>query len=234
MMTFGSVYSGVGGADLGFERAGWTVAWQVETDLFRRAVLSQHWPEIPRPRDVREAIVPAPALVYAELPTAERFWLDWLLTFLVRNACPMAIVEMSPALWAEQLGESLGPYRIWPGAVRYEVSVGFFSSQRTRIFLLLAHALIAVHETIFDLPPTERGDLIEPPTRRPQERLLSVLVRGFEAALCFPQDWTCICGQVLCRCGADPRMNALEEATPPFVAEPMGRLLFEIVQGVSL
>lgn len=53
MLTFGSLFSGIGGIDLGLERAGWQCAWQVEIDDYARAVLEKHWPHVARYRDVR-------------------------------------------------------------------------------------------------------------------------------------------------------------------------------------
>ena len=51
--TVGSLFAGIGGFDLGFERAGFQVIWQVELDDYCTAVLAQHWPTVRRYRDVR-------------------------------------------------------------------------------------------------------------------------------------------------------------------------------------
>src|SRR4030095_3747973 len=53
VMTYGSLFSGIGGMDLGLERAGWECRWQVECDPFCLSVLERHWPDVPRFRDVR-------------------------------------------------------------------------------------------------------------------------------------------------------------------------------------
>jgi DNA (cytosine-5)-methyltransferase 1 len=52
--TFGSLFAGIGGIDLGLERAGWECRWQVEIDPFCRHVLEHHWPDVPRYGDIRE------------------------------------------------------------------------------------------------------------------------------------------------------------------------------------
>jgi DNA (cytosine-5)-methyltransferase 1 len=53
-VNVGSLFSGIGGFDLGFERAGMRVSWQVEQDAYCRAVLAQHFPDAARFEDVRE------------------------------------------------------------------------------------------------------------------------------------------------------------------------------------
>jgi DNA (cytosine-5)-methyltransferase 1 len=53
-MKFGSLFAGIGGFDLGLERAGMTSTWQVEIDDYCQKVLAKHWPAVPRHRDVKE------------------------------------------------------------------------------------------------------------------------------------------------------------------------------------
>jgi DNA (cytosine-5)-methyltransferase 1 len=53
-LKFGSLFAGVGGLDLGLERAGHRCAWQVEWDAYCRSVLSLHFPTVPKFSDVRE------------------------------------------------------------------------------------------------------------------------------------------------------------------------------------
>lgn len=53
MLTFVSLFAGIGGMDLGLERAGMKCIAQVEIDPFCRKVLAKHWPNVPKFEDVR-------------------------------------------------------------------------------------------------------------------------------------------------------------------------------------
>ena len=54
-MTYGSLFSGIGGLDLGFDRAGFECRFQIEIDPFCREILEKHWPGVPKHHDIRVA-----------------------------------------------------------------------------------------------------------------------------------------------------------------------------------
>lgn len=53
-LTVGSLFSGIGGLDLGLERAGMQVIWQSEIDPYACKVLSKHWPEVVNHGDIKK------------------------------------------------------------------------------------------------------------------------------------------------------------------------------------
>ena len=53
-LTVGSLFSGIGGIDLGLERAGMTVKWQSEIDPYACKVLKKHWPDTPNLGDIKQ------------------------------------------------------------------------------------------------------------------------------------------------------------------------------------
>ena len=53
-LTYGSLFAGVGGFDLGFDAAGWECKFQVEWDKHCQSVLKRHWADVPKFEDVRD------------------------------------------------------------------------------------------------------------------------------------------------------------------------------------
>jgi DNA (cytosine-5)-methyltransferase 1 len=53
MITVGSLFSGIGGLELGLERTGkFKTIWNCENDEYASAILRKHWPEIPNLGDI--------------------------------------------------------------------------------------------------------------------------------------------------------------------------------------
>lgn len=53
-LTVGSLFSGIGGLDLGLERAGMAVIWQSEIEPYACKVLAKHWPNTPNLGDIKQ------------------------------------------------------------------------------------------------------------------------------------------------------------------------------------
>ena len=53
-LTVGSLFSGIGGIDLGLERAGMTVKWHSEIDPYACRVLKKHWPTVPNLGNIKD------------------------------------------------------------------------------------------------------------------------------------------------------------------------------------
>jgi DNA (cytosine-5)-methyltransferase 1 len=49
-----SLFSGIGGFDIGFEKAGFDITFQCEILPFCNAILKKHWPDVPRWADIKE------------------------------------------------------------------------------------------------------------------------------------------------------------------------------------
>ena len=70
-LTVGSLFSGIGGLDLGLERAGMRVIWQTEIDPYASRVLKKHWPDIPNlgnVKDINFYDVPRPDVICGGYP----------------------------------------------------------------------------------------------------------------------------------------------------------------------
>ena len=69
-MRVSSFFAGIGGFDLGFERAGMNVVFQCEIDPFCQQILKRHWPKIPLHDDIT-------TLKPTAIPTSELWCAGW-------------------------------------------------------------------------------------------------------------------------------------------------------------
>ena len=70
-LTLGSLFSGIGGFELGMGRAGFRPLFQVEIDPFCQKVLSRHWPGVTRYGDIKTVdanILPKPDVLVGGFP----------------------------------------------------------------------------------------------------------------------------------------------------------------------
>lgn len=96
--TFGSLFAGVGGMDLGLERAGFICKWQCEIDPYARRVLEKHWPDVPKHDDVRTFPPDEPG--------------DWSVD-LIAGGFPCQPVSVIGATAGRRLGEADERW-LWP------------------------------------------------------------------------------------------------------------------------
>lgn len=127
-MTIGSLFSGIGGLELGLERAGLgPVLWQVERDEFRRSVLARHYPHAERFYDVStvgSAVLAPVDLICGGFPCRgtssagdrtglahqeSRLWFEFIR--IVRDMRPRCVVVENVAsgakLWVDQVRSDL-------------------------------------------------------------------------------------------------------------------------------
>jgi DNA (cytosine-5)-methyltransferase 1 len=69
-MHVASFFAGIGGFDLGFERAGMSVVFQCEIDPFCQQILKRHWPNVPLHDDIT-------TLNPATIPTSDLWCAGW-------------------------------------------------------------------------------------------------------------------------------------------------------------
>jgi DNA (cytosine-5)-methyltransferase 1 len=124
-MKVSSLFSGVGGFDLGFERSGMEVIAQVEQDKFAQSVLKKHWPEVELYEDVRNVgrkELGSAGLICGGFPcqdlsvagkraglAGKRSGLWWEFARIIENVHPRwVIIENVPGLLSSNKGRDMG------------------------------------------------------------------------------------------------------------------------------
>jgi DNA (cytosine-5)-methyltransferase 1 len=232
-----SLFTGIGGLDLGLERAGMTVVGQVEIDPWCRRVLAKHWPEVPRHDDVRTAAEwwgdrPAPHVVAGGFPCqpvskagrglaqTDPRWLWPLMAGTLDRLRPAwVVIENVPGLRTRGLATVLAGLR----RLGYRSATGTISAcemgaphPRERLFIL-AHADSLVHRHGHDGTPAvfqdgTRGDARARPAVRHRDHWAAEPGMG-RVAHGLPAQMD--------------RLRGLGNAVVPQVAEHIGRLIMD-------
>ena len=176
-MKFVSLFSGIGGLDLGLERAGHECILQVELDDYCRRVLEKHWPDVPRIADVRDVTAadcegadmivggfPCQPVSVAgkRLGTDDERWLWPEFARLIRVVRPrFVLVENTPGLLSVNVGAAMSEVQGDLAASGYDTEWHRISAAsvgaphlRNRIFIV-AHTISkrlerAVSEPVLD------------------------------------------------------------------------------------
>ena len=137
-MRIGSLFAGIGGLELGLERAGvGETVWQVEIDPFCRRVLEKHWPNAQRFNDVRSvgaATLPAVDVICGGFPCTD-------LSLAARGVARSGLDGERSGLWYEMLRviselrpqaivteNVAGPWRNWLPHMRRDLhGIGYAS-----------------------------------------------------------------------------------------------------------
>ena len=131
--TVASFFSGIGGLDLGLERAGLEIRFHCEIKPFCRDILRKHWPSVPIHHDIR-------TLHDADIPDSD----VWSAGFPCQD---LSLARMGPrdGLGGSQSGLFHEFVRLvrgrYPRAIVLENVLGLLSSHRGRDFAIVLKAL---------------------------------------------------------------------------------------------
>lgn len=98
-LKFISLFAGIGGFDLGLERAGMKCVGQVEIDEYCQKVLAKHWPDVPRHDDVKTF--------------TQEVWEDWEAAQVLCGGYPC-----QPFSYAGKREGGADPRHLWPEFAR--------------------------------------------------------------------------------------------------------------------
>lgn len=198
-VRFGSLFSGIGGFDLGLERAGMECAWQVEIDPKAREVLRRHWPTVPRHEDVTKIggdTLGAVDLICGGFPcqdlsvagrraglAGERSGLFYQFMRIVGEIAPRwVLIENVPGLLSSNGGRDMGAVLGALGQLGYGYAWRVLDSQffgvpqrRRRVFIVGCAGGVCPPEVLFEPESLPGGP---PPSRETGEGVAASVIKG--------------------------------------------------------
>ena len=239
-LTFGSLFAGIGGFDLGFERAGMECKWQVEIDDYANKVLAKHWPKVRRWGDVRTWPQPDSEMVdvicggfpcqdisvagFGEGLNGKRsgLWSEYKRTIscirpsyvVVENVSALLIRGMGTVLW--DLAD-LGYDAEWQSLRASDFGL---PHRRERVFIVAySHSIIRSKREGMGIKPVRKAEVF----RADGKERSSVRVQAYDSFIGMDDG--------LSRKLYGPRAERIGNAIVPDVAEWIGKLIMEHFYG---
>lgn len=212
-MRFGSLFTGIGGFDLGFERAGMDCAWQVEIDAACQSTLARHWPNVKRFGDVRNVgrdILDSVDLICGGFPcqdlsiagkraglAGERSGLWYEFHRILAELKPQwVVIENVPGLLSSEGGRDFAAVLRGLVELRYGVCWRVLDAQyfgvaqrRRRVFVVGSLGDGCAAQVLFE---REGGAWDTPPSREARARLatdVAASLKGGSGQRGFPIEW---------------------------------------------
>jgi len=242
-LTIGSLFSGIGGLELGLERAGLgPVLWQCEINPFARRVLAKHWPDATRYEDVRgiDEATPRVDVICGGFPCqdislagkragiedGERSGLWSEYARIVRTLRPrFVIVENVAGLLGFGFGRVLGDL----AACGYDTQWDCIPASALGACHVRDRVFVVAHDC------GERGARFVQPSI---PRVASLSWREDERGLAYFGDGPAIHTPKLCRASDGvpdwlDRLHAIGNAVVPQVAEVVGRVVWAMAESTQ-
>lgn len=221
-LTFASVYSGVGGADLGFTKAGWACQWQCERDPWRRKLLKNHWPTVPIHEDVFALTDMTPVdMLYGETPNKEPQWIDGYIAVVATLNPAVFILETSPqnVTALSLIRQAMPAYGVSRFILQYEL--GAAPSDTFSCGVKGRACLVGIQG--------KEEEEVKTAFRRLGTMSYHSDHATIETVHGFPIGWFCLCMTTPCQCDHEQQQCALAESSSPIVWECIGNQMKDLV-----
>lgn len=199
MITFGSLFSGIGGFDLGMERAGLQAIWQCENNKDCQRVLKRHWPNTRLYNDVKEinqSNTATPDVIVGGFPcqdlsvagkreglAGERSGLWFEFHRIIKELKPRwVVIENVPGLLSSKSGRDFaiilrglaecGYYAAWRILDAQYFGV---AQRRRRVFIVASLGNGSCAQVLFE---SEGGAWDSPPGRETGQRIAGTIAAG--------------------------------------------------------
>lgn len=229
-MKLGTLYTGIGGVEMGLERHGWVPTFQAENNPFRQRILRERFPDADLYANVEECRPERGSveLVYMELPDrAIARWWEPAAGVLSQVAPEWAVIEFSPTASMTPIIKTLA---LWNWGIRFFTVTATVHTPslpteqhdvRTRAILIASRVQAQCDDTLkmassrVELS-AQCGEFTSQPGTTEME----------EESRALPPGWTCTCHcPGFCGCDYEARRKAVRDATSPVISDLVGHLI---------